>query len=288
VPDCHWNILGWCAPLFESAIAFGFAVRRRQAWKWVNFIFSPRKMPVYRWYLPLIASSWLSWAGLVLLHSVVGIVIDMQQLSIKLKSRDGIHYVPNKAQGFTIVELMAVLAIMSALLLIAAPSFVDTIKNSRMRSESYAMRASLANARSEALARRAPVIVCKSSDLETCNTDADADPWVTAHVAFVDDNNDGVVDTGELFLAREHNDYITVTFTDFNGDPASRVRFTSRGDSLGSSGTFTLCDDRGATEAGAVILNSAGDVRLARDSEDPPGDNIVNVGGVGGSNVVCP
>jgi type IV fimbrial biogenesis protein FimT len=197
----------------------------------------------------------------------------MQQLSIKLKSRDGIHYVPHKAQGFTIVELMAVLAIMSALLLIAAPSFVDTIKDSRLRSEGYAMRASLANARSEALARRAPVIVCKSSDLLTCNIDAD--PWLTAHVAFVDENNNRAVDTGELFLAREHNDYVKVTFTDSSGDPAGSVRFGSRGDSLGSSGTFTLCDDRGATEARAVILNNAGDVRFATD-RDKPEDNIVN------------
>jgi type IV fimbrial biogenesis protein FimT len=209
-------------------------------------------------------------------------MFDMQQLSKKLKSRDGIHYVPHKAQGFTIVELMAVLAIMSALLLIAAPSFVDTIKDTRLRSESYAMRATLANARSEALARRAPVIVCKSSDLETCNTDAD--PWVTAHVAFVDDNNDGVVDTGELFLAREHNDYITVTFRTFTGSPDDRVRFSSRGDSLGFSGTFTLCDDRGATQARAVILNNAGDVRFATDTDDPA-DNIVN--DIGGNNVGC-
>ena len=239
-------------------------------------------MPVYRRYLPLIASSWLSRAGLVLLHSVLGVVIDMQQLFIKAKCRDGVHYVPNKAQGFTIVELMAVLAILSALLLIAAPSFVDTVKNSRLRSETYAMRATLANARSEALARRAPVIVCKSSDLVTCNTDAD--PWVTAHIAFVDENNDGAVDTDELFLAREHNDYITVNFTTFAGSDDDRVRFSSRGDSLGSSGTFTLCDDRGATQARAVILNNAGDVRFASDTDDPE-DTIVN--DIGGNNVGC-
>ena len=206
----------------------------------------------------------------------------MQQSSTKLKCRGRVHCVASKAQGFTIVELMAVLAILSALLLIAAPSFVDTVKNSRLRSETYAMRATLANARSEALARRAPVIVCKSSDLLNCNTDDD--PWATAHIAFVDQNNDGVVDTDELFLAREHNDYITVTFRTFTGSPDDRVRFSSRGDSLGSSGTFTLCDDRGAAEARAVILNNAGDVRFASDTDDPE-DNIVN--DIGGNNVEC-
>jgi type IV fimbrial biogenesis protein FimT len=216
----------------------------------------------------------------------VGIVIEMQQLSSKSKCRDGTVCLASRGWGFTLVELMAVLAILSTLLLIAAPSFVDTIKNSRMRTESYAIRSSLANARSEALTRRAPVIVCKTTDLATCDTDNN--PWSTAHLAFVDDNNDGTVDTGELFLVREHNTLVEVTFRAFTGSAVNRVRFSSRGDSLGSFGTFTLCDDRGAGEARAVILNSAGDVRFAIDSEDPPGDNIVNVGGVGGSNVVCP
>ena len=205
----------------------------------------------------------------------------MQQSSTKLKCRGRVHCVASKAQGFTIVELMAVLAILSALLLIAAPSFVDTVKNSRLRSETYAMRATLANARSEAMTRRAPVIVCKTTDLATC--DSDNDPWSTAHLAFVDEDNDGVVDTGELFMVREHNDSVEVTFRDFGGNAANRVRFSSRGDSLGSSGTFTVCDDRGATAAAAVILNNAGDVRIADDNK--PEEGIVE--DIGGNDVGC-
>ena len=205
----------------------------------------------------------------------------MQQSSTKLKCRGRVHCVASKAQGFTIVELMAVLAILSALLLIAAPSFVDTVKNSRLRSETYAMRATLANARSEAMTRRAPVIVCKTTDLATC--DSDNDPWSTAHLAFVDEDNDGVVDTGELFMVREHNDSVEVTFRDFAGSAANRVRFSSRGDSLGFSGTFTVCDDRGATAAAAVILNNAGDVRIADDNK--PEEGIVE--DIGGNDVGC-
>lgn len=206
----------------------------------------------------------------------------MQQLSSSSECSVVTVCLASSEQGFSLVELMAVLAILSTLLLVAAPSFVDTIKNSRMRTESYAIRSSLANARSEAMTRRAPVIVCKTTDLATCDTDND--PWSTAHLAFVDDNNDGAVDSGELFLVREHNDSVEVVFRAFTGSPANRVRFSSRGDSLGSSGTFTVCDDRGAAAAKAVILNNAGDVRFAIDSDDPE-DDIVN--DIGGNNVGC-
>ncbi len=206
----------------------------------------------------------------------------MQQLAIKSKYSKAAYCLPDREQGFTLVELMAVVAVLAVLLTIGAPTFVDTIKNSRMRAETYAIRATLANARSEAMARRMPVVVCETSNSTSCATNTTS--WNTAHLAFADADNDGVVDTGEdIFQLKEHNaPGLVVTFRDPGGSAASSVRFSSRGDSLNRNGNFTLCDDRGATEASAVILNNAGAVRFATDTND---DEIVEVGG---SNVVCP
>jgi len=207
----------------------------------------------------------------------------MQQLFTKSNYGNGAYRLPTGERGFTLVELMTVLLVLGALLAIGAPAFVDTIKNSRIRSEGYAFRSTLANARSEAMTRRAPVIVCGTTDSATCATATTA--WNTAHIAFADADADGAVDTGEIFLVREHNaPGVVVTFRTAAGAAASSVRFTSRGDSLGFSGTFTLCDDRGATEASAVILNNAGELRFATDTDDPA-DNIVN--DIGGNNVGC-
>lgn len=215
---------------------------------------------------------------MVVLSRVLGIVIEMQQLSKKSKYSNGAHSVPGTERGFTLVELMAVLAILSILLLVGAPTFIETIKNSRMRTETYALRSTLAAARSEAMVRRAPVRVCETSDSTSCASSSSA--WNTAHLAFADVDNDGAIDAGEVFLVKEHNaPGVNITFT---GDVVSEIRFSSRGDSLGFSGIFTLCDDRGATEATAVVLNNAGEVRFASDTDD---DDIVDVGG---SNVVCP
>lgn len=212
----------------------------------------------------------------------MGIVIGMQQLSTKLKYSNRTDGGPGSEQGFTLVELMAVLAVLAVLLSIGAPAFIETIKNSRMRAETYAMRSTLANARSEAMARRMPVVVCETSNSTSCATDTTS--WNTAHLAFADADDDGVVDTGEdIFQLKEHNATgVDLTFRDAGGSAASSVRFSSRGDSLGSNGVFTLCDDRGTTEAAAVILNPAGSVRFATDTN---GDDIVEAGG---SNVVCP
>lgn len=210
----------------------------------------------------------------------------MQQLSTKSRYSNGAHELPSRASGFTLVELMAVVAILAVLLTIGAPTFIETIKNSRIRTESYAIRSTLANARSEAMARRMPVVVCETSNSTACATNTTS--WNIAHLAFAnaDDDAPAVIDTGEeIFQLREHNATgVDITFRDAGGSAASSVRFSSRGDSLGSSGVFTLCDDRGATEAAAVILTNSGEVRFATDS-DADADDIVDVGG---SNVVCP
>ncbi len=59
-----------------------------------------------------------------------------------------------RAGGFTLVEMMMALVVLAVLLAVAAPGFYELIKNNRMLSEVYALRATLNGARSEALAQR--------------------------------------------------------------------------------------------------------------------------------------
>ncbi len=66
--------------------------------------------------------------------------------------------------GFTLVEMMMALVVLAVLLAVAAPGFYELIKNNRMLSEVYALRATLNGARSEALAQRNFVTLCRSED----------------------------------------------------------------------------------------------------------------------------
>ncbi|WP_170150249.1 GspH/FimT family pseudopilin [Parahaliea mediterranea] len=185
-------------------------------------------------------------------------------------------------RGFTLIELMVVLVILAILLLVAAPGFQELIRNNRMVSEVYTLRATLNNARSEALARRAPVVVCPTVNGTACNNTA---AWDQGYMSFVDTDGNNAPSAGNPNEERiqwesRENENVDVDFDNGN----RRVRFDSRGNALGFEGTFTFCDERGATEARALIVNPVGSVRAAIDASAPL-DDIVD--DAGGTNVSC-
>jgi type IV fimbrial biogenesis protein FimT len=67
------------------------------------------------------------------------------------------------APGFTIIELMVVIAIMGVLTMAALPSFTQFVKNQRVKSASFDVFSTLVAARSEAITRNATVTVTPSS-----------------------------------------------------------------------------------------------------------------------------
>ncbi len=178
------------------------------------------------------------------------------------------------------VELMVVLAVLGAILVLAAPGYQTLILNNRMLSETYALRATLSNARSEAMARRAPVVVCPTLNGTACEA---TNNWLPGYMSFVDTDGDNTADPNdpdEEILQYEARGIQASAIYD-NG--ANRVRFTPRGTALGTQGTFTFCDERGAEQARALIVNAVGSVRAAIDTD---ADDIVE--DAGGTDVTCP
>ncbi len=62
-------------------------------------------------------------------------------------------------RGFTIIELMGVIGIMAILVTIAAPNFIQLLKNQRVKTASFDIFSSLVVARSEALTRNTSVTI---------------------------------------------------------------------------------------------------------------------------------
>ena len=196
--------------------------------------------------------------------------------------------------GFTLIEMMVVVAVTAALLMLAAPAFTDLIKDNKLLSEVYALRATLNNARSEALAQRTPVIICSSTDGEICAIGEFAVDWQEGYIAFVDADGDGVVDDpndpdgDQVFIAKVMDSpSLDIKYIDSGGTPINRLRFSSRGYAMDSNGTFAVCDDRGPKKARGVIVASIGGVRAAVDLDpnDPDGAGIVN--DHTGANLAC-
>ena len=154
--------------------------------------------------------------------------------------------------GLSILELMIAVAIISIVVSLGVPGFMNAIQSNRMASNVNDLVSSLHSARSEALKRSASVTVCTSNDPfadpPVCNAGT-FDGWVV----FVDDDVDdvveasdgnGAIDAGEEVLIR--NDGFEDTI-----DSGADGWITSYGPSgfrreIPNRATFVrLCDERG-------------------------------------------
>jgi len=91
--------------------------------------------------------------------------------------------------GFTLIEMLVVIAIGAILLAVGVPSFTYMMDRNRVAGEVNEMLADLALTRSEALARRGRVIMCRSANGATCS--AAATDWNIGWIVFVDNTTTG-------------------------------------------------------------------------------------------------
>lgn len=113
--------------------------------------------------------------------------------------------------GFTLVELMIVVAILALLVTVGIPSFNSFLADNRMSSYTNDLIADLNLARSEAIKRNTPVSICSSTDQASC---ANSSSWNTGWVIFTDTGTEGTVDgTDTILYARESAGSATMTLT---------------------------------------------------------------------------
>lgn len=162
--------------------------------------------------------------------------------------------------------MLVVLGIASTLLVTAAPSLRAIGDSMRLTAASDAFLAHLYLARSEAIKRRARVVVCKSSDGVTCST---AGGWEQGRVVFHDANNNGLLDAGEKVIAAEDRLHPELRLTG-NANVSRYVSFDPSGTTrqVGGgfqAGTLTLCRQGLArNEARQIVLNALGRPRVQK------------------------
>jgi len=71
------------------------------------------------------------------------------------------------ANGFTLVELMVTITLLAILLMLAAPSMLDWVRNSKIRAVAEALQSGLREAQSESLRRSRQVVFALTDDKPT-------------------------------------------------------------------------------------------------------------------------
>jgi len=100
---------------------------------------------------------------------------------------------PLSSKGFTLIEMIMVMVIIGILVGIAIPSFQSFTRSSQATSAANDLVSAFNLARSEAVARSAIVVVCKSANSQAAvpACDASATGWQQGWVVFVDTNATG-------------------------------------------------------------------------------------------------
>ena len=158
-----------------------------------------------------------------------------------------------KAGGFTLLELMMTLAILSILIAVAVPSFRDAVSNSQRRAALSSVNDAIALARTEAVTRSAPVILCASANHIACSNQ---NLWERGFIVTMGGTPEQVWQSFEP----------GISIRAFGFSTTSAITFGAEGD-LVNGGSVIVCDDRGDSEAIGVIVNVSGLSRIATDSD---------------------
>jgi type IV fimbrial biogenesis protein FimT len=167
--------------------------------------------------------------------------------------------------GFTLVELLIVIAIAAILTTIALPSFQDISERNRVVADVNKLVRALNLARSEAIKRRVRAVLCSSSNpeanLPSCSNTG---TWTQGWILFADTvNNNTQFDNGEPLIA-VHNGLQSGNTLKWNN--GNNIRYLPSGTTSNLGGTFTICSQDNKHARG-IIISSSGRVRLSNDSD---------------------
>jgi len=165
--------------------------------------------------------------------------------------------------GYTLIEMMTVLAIAAILVSLAVPGFQALIRNQRLNTGVNSFAGAIHLARSEAIRRSARV------DL----VPADGADWAQGWIVFVDQNGNQRADTGESVIARQGPAPLGMTIksvlTDsskpylaYNGSGRTRTNSSGQTPQLGTV-SFSL--DGGIRR---IKLNFSGRARVCNPEQD--------------------
>lgn len=164
-----------------------------------------------------------------------------------------------RMRGFTLLELLIVVAVAAVLVTVAVPAMARLVEASRTTATVNDLVGALQLARTRAIFDAHTVSVCKSADGLQCGGNETL--WEDGWIVFVNRDRDtpAHVDGGEPILLRHRK----VSATD--EVRGNRAYFSFRPvNTRSTNGTLTVCDLRGPEKGRAIVVSYTGRTRLRR------------------------
>lgn len=183
-----------------------------------------------------------------------------------------------KVSGFTLLEMLFVLAIAAVLFAIAAPSFQAFSAQSKAKNSIHKLSGVLRHARNHAVHHQKPVLVCPSEDGVNCLNQS----WQNGIIVFEDSNENQQAEPSEtlVYFQAPFIEHARLRWNGLN----NIMTFSELGLPSGSAGSFVYCPNNNDTKyAHGLIISFSGKIRLA---EDHNNDGIRESGN--NKNIVCP
>ncbi len=184
-------------------------------------------------------------------------------------------------RGFTLMELMIVLALAAVVLAIGAPNFREFRQNNRLTATANDFLASLQLARTEAVKRQTTVSICPSGNAGGPNAECSGDEF-RGWIVFADADGDCARGAGEPLIRAEAGrdsaprselEHARQLRTSADGGCVSIGRNGFTREVADSASRFVFCDARGIdvqpgtgqSLARGIVLNRTGRAQVTRD-----------------------
>ncbi|MBS0358603.1 MAG: GspH/FimT family pseudopilin [Proteobacteria bacterium] len=167
-----------------------------------------------------------------------------------------------KSPGFTLIEMLLVLAIISVILTLSLMSGFNLIERNRMTKEMDQIILAINFAKSAAVQYGTSVTLCKSVDKKTCSG-----RWKDGQIVFLDPSIHGKVQSSENILRTfpALNDQSQLEWRGFYSNDF--ISFDPSGIQKLSAGSFKYSPSHETTEfAHKIILNRMGRIRITQSS----------------------
>lgn len=169
-----------------------------------------------------------------------------------------------RQRGFTLLELMLTIAILSILMGLGVPAFNDTIRNNQIAATGTELVTALNLARNEALKRSLRVSVCAADTEDKCATGTD---WSKGWIVFTDDiGTAGVIEPGDTPLQNWSAPAGGVTIT----AGSSAVSFTPRARALAERQFKVTKKGCSSNQERRIDLSLGGRIALTRQACTKP------------------